>query len=295
MSLPTTGAGPSALGEASKLLDGVSDLQAVYSVRKLLTAYAGECLRIRRASDDGESDFGFDGAGDLDVASIATFLAATTGSIVTWYDQSGNTNDAVQATDAEQPPYVASGINSLPTVQIEFNADKWLDLPDAVLASLAACTFFAVADVTGNAESGEHCLLGMWDDGNNERQFQYRLRGNASGHVTIHYGGTVGNVFAESSNNYTFTDPHVYVGKASNGAALQMYVDGTEVSGYSDQDNAVTLIAAFTLAPAIGRRASSVGTNQAECQIPEMIIVGAALSDGDRNAIEADQASYFGI
>ncbi len=84
--------------------------------RVLRTAWLEQPLiRLRRASDDAESDFGADENGLLDVASIATFLTATTGAGTAWKDQSGNDNHGTQATGASQPAYVASGINSLPS------------------------------------------------------------------------------------------------------------------------------------------------------------------------------------
>jgi hypothetical protein len=80
----------------------VTPLTAFHSFYKLRTAYAGSAFRVRRASDNTETDIGFFG-GVIDVASLQDFCGASNGFVVTWYDQSGNGNDVTQATAAAQP------------------------------------------------------------------------------------------------------------------------------------------------------------------------------------------------
>ncbi len=77
-----------------KLLDTYTGAAAAYSVRLLDKDYSGSCMRIRRDSDDSETDIGFDSSGDLDTSAIATHCGSANGYVVTWYDQSGNTNNA---------------------------------------------------------------------------------------------------------------------------------------------------------------------------------------------------------
>jgi hypothetical protein len=102
----TTNAAPS--GPDPLFLNTHGGAEVAYSVRKLDTNYAGSCIRIRRASDDAEQDIGFSGD-NLDTAAAESFCSATDGFIVKWYDQSGNANDAVNATAASQPRIVSSG------------------------------------------------------------------------------------------------------------------------------------------------------------------------------------------
>jgi hypothetical protein len=93
---------------ASLLLDTYSGAAAAYSLRLLRTAYSGNCIRVRRSSDNAEQDFGFVG-NDLDTASLLTFCGAGNGFVTTWYDQSTNANNATQATAANQAQIVSSG------------------------------------------------------------------------------------------------------------------------------------------------------------------------------------------
>ena len=91
---------------ADKLLDTYSGAAAAYSVRKLDKDYTGSCMRIRRDSDDAETDIGFDSSGDLDTASIASHCGSANGYVTTWYDQAnvgGTANNATQSTAANQP------------------------------------------------------------------------------------------------------------------------------------------------------------------------------------------------
>ncbi len=86
-----------------KLLDTYTGAAAAYSVRLLDKDYSGSCMRIRRDSDDSETDIGFDSSGDVDTSAISTFAGSANAYCVTWYDQSGNTNNATQSTGGSQP------------------------------------------------------------------------------------------------------------------------------------------------------------------------------------------------
>jgi hypothetical protein len=95
---------------ASLLLDTYSGAAAAYSLRKLRTAYSGSAIRVRRSSDNTESDIGFTSSGDLDESALLSFVGSGSGFVRTWYDQSGNARNAVQTTVANQPPVVVSGV-----------------------------------------------------------------------------------------------------------------------------------------------------------------------------------------
>ena len=85
-------------------LDTYTGAEAAFSVRLLRTAYTGDCLRVRRSSDNTEQDIGFDSNGDLDTSALVTFVGSgNNGFVKTWYDQSGNGYDATQTTAGKQP------------------------------------------------------------------------------------------------------------------------------------------------------------------------------------------------
>jgi hypothetical protein len=93
---------------ASYLLDTMTNAVRAYSTRKLRAAYAGSAIRVRRSSDNAEQDIGFSGE-NLDTSALTTFVGAGNGFVVTMYDQSGNSDNATNATAAGQPTIVLSG------------------------------------------------------------------------------------------------------------------------------------------------------------------------------------------
>ncbi|NQY44050.1 MAG: hypothetical protein HRT87_11990 [Legionellales bacterium] len=94
--------------QAEGLLDKFSGASVGYSLDKINSKYKGSAIRVRRSSDGSETDIGF--VGDtLDIASLESFASGTDAFVTTWYDQSGNTNNATQTTNANQPQIVSNG------------------------------------------------------------------------------------------------------------------------------------------------------------------------------------------
>jgi len=56
------------------LLDTYSGAAAAYSLRKLRTVYAGSAIRVRRSSDNTETDIGFNSSNGLDTTSLLSFI-----------------------------------------------------------------------------------------------------------------------------------------------------------------------------------------------------------------------------
>ena len=96
------------------------------------TAYSGSAIRVRRSSDNTESDIGFDGNGNLDTATLKTFVGANNGFVTKWYDQSGNARDAAQTTAANQPRIINAGLidrqNTKPSIVFDGSNDN-MSLP----------------------------------------------------------------------------------------------------------------------------------------------------------------------
>jgi hypothetical protein len=123
-----------AAGGTTLFLDetGLGSSAAAWSVtRKLRSAYAGSCIRVRRSSDSTEQDIGFS-SDALDSSALTTFCSGTDGFIVTVYDQSGGANNLTQATASLQPKIVTSGTiitgaNSKPCARFDGSDDKLAD------------------------------------------------------------------------------------------------------------------------------------------------------------------------
>jgi autotransporter-associated beta strand protein len=81
-----------------------------YSLRRLSYAYTGPAIRVRKSSNNAEQDIGFLPNGDLDVASLTTFVGIDSGYVSRWFDQSGNNRHAKQLVWIKQPRIVNAGI-----------------------------------------------------------------------------------------------------------------------------------------------------------------------------------------
>ena len=102
------------------LMDSYSGAAVAYSLRKVYSTYEGSAINVRRSSDNATQDIGFDGY-VLDEAALLSFVGASDGYVTTWYDQSGNGNDATQSTASNQPQIVSSGST------ITFNGKSGVD------------------------------------------------------------------------------------------------------------------------------------------------------------------------
>jgi len=91
------------------LLDQFPDAAAAYSLRKLRKAYTGAAVRVRESGGNTEADIGFLADGTLDTTALLAHCGANNGFVSVCYDQSGNGNDAIQATSTNQPKIVSSG------------------------------------------------------------------------------------------------------------------------------------------------------------------------------------------
>ena len=83
-------------------LDTYPGATAAYSLRQLSASYSGPLIRIRRDGDNAEIDVKAS-SGVVDSAAIAAHCGSFDGSVVTIYDQSGNSRDATAINTAYQP------------------------------------------------------------------------------------------------------------------------------------------------------------------------------------------------
>ena len=143
------------VASASYLLDDYGSATVAYSLRKLSSS-STNAIRVRRSSDNTEQDIGFVGE-DLDTTALTTFTGAGEGYITKWYDQSGNSNDAIQATTSAQPLIVSGGtvesVNSKSAINFNGTSD-YFDLTSAIATSTTtAWSWVAERSTTGIKQS----------------------------------------------------------------------------------------------------------------------------------------------
>lgn len=142
------------------LLDTYGGASVAYSLRKLSSTYLGNCIRVRRSSDNTEQDFGFI-TNVLDTASLLTFCGAGNGFVTTWYDQSGNGINTTQGTASAQPQIVSSGNiqtqNSKNVIKFDGSNDSLFTT--SLTPAINNCSLFMVQRVI--TQSGEDLPFGF--------------------------------------------------------------------------------------------------------------------------------------
>ena len=122
---------------------------AYYSLRKFTEAETLNAIRVRRSSDDTEQDIGFDANGDLDSTALLAFVGTggtDNGFVTTFYDQTGNGNDATNSTESEQPLVVSGGtlLTENSKAAIDFDGDDLLQKTSASIDIAEGASLFSV-------------------------------------------------------------------------------------------------------------------------------------------------------
>lgn len=153
---------------ANLLLDLYPGAVLALSLRRLRTAYAGACIRVRNSLGN-ELDIGFVG-NYVDVATWTTFLNGNPGTIVGWYDQSLIGNNASQPVLTSQPTCVLSdaGLNGRPSMALATN--DFMSFP-TLFSPQTDFTAFIVDDkssvlspILGDSTAGSYSLISHWYD-----------------------------------------------------------------------------------------------------------------------------------
>lgn len=273
------------IGRGALLLDGIT-ANAAFGVRKLRTAYVGNCIRLRRSSDNAELDFGFVG-NVLDTAAISSWLGANTGFVVTWYDQSGNGNNATQATITKQPSYVASSFGSKPCL-------RWDGVDDALSAGSSPnqANAFTVAAVASTVLNTAYPMIVCYGDASTEG---WNLGWDSASAYKAYLilktsTGVWGDHFAKFGAGPSSGQGYRILGWRSSGTSA-IRVNGSEVQD-SGQATAMQYGAAPTFV--IGNR-KSAGNETQDRDIAELIYMATAATGSEMSAIDSSQSSYFGV
>lgn len=156
------------------LLDNNPNSQLAISFRRLSSSYNGNCVRVRRSSDNTEQNIGFSG-GYIDTAALSAFCGAGNGYITIWYDQSGNGKNSVQATTSLQPQIVTSGVINTYNGKVYGAYDGTTFLQTS--SNVTSLNFYSVHRY--NATSGNGVPIGFGVSGNNANTYAFGILDNA--------------------------------------------------------------------------------------------------------------------
>lgn len=261
-------------------LDAVTGAAAAYGLRLLRTAYAGPAIRVRRSSDNAESDIGFTAAGDLDTVALLAFTGAGSGFVTVWYDQSGNARNAVQATAANQPRIVNAGVvdtmGGRPTLRFD-GANDVLTNASALIAGNTSYTFDVVYSSPQSAT-----VVPFFTGTPNTGQ------GTGSGYnvSSNRYNAFIWASAESQSNPLAANTPIIQTARREAGVSLAGFVNGT--AGSVSATPAANFAAGLSIGAAINQFYLSG-------PISEVVAFTSALSTTDRELLERSQAAYFGI
>jgi len=136
--------------------------------RRMVRTYTGPLIRIRRNSDNAETDI-YQRAGTLDTAAMRAFVGAGDADCTVVYDQSGNGFHLAETVAASQPPCYDNGVlnrKGFPIVQVGTPFERLR----VNTGSTADNGFYALATYinAASADNNGRCLVsgyGAGDEG----------------------------------------------------------------------------------------------------------------------------------
>ncbi len=266
---------------------------AAYSVRKLSSSYNGPAMEVRRSSDNAQADVYFYGGSCVaaqsqvkitakgtssytvgDIVTFSTFYSGTNVYVRTWYDQSGNAQNASQTTSSNQPQIVSSGTlitqKGRPFITFKglHTAIRLLVSPSASLADGSLFGVYKV-DVPSNT-------LGLADNGT----YSYNVN-------TYNTTGKLG------VTRYTFSDNASTISNA--GTSTPGLVAWSIKSGNNIEIDTPTTSATVSVSFNLGiAQIYGNSSTSSQLEIAEIFIVNYATS-AQRKIIFNNQKGFFGL
>jgi len=266
------------------LLSEYGGAAAAYSLR-ILSASTTNVVKVRRSGDDAELDFT---ANEVSGGTLEAWVVAGGGTkdgfVTTWYDQSGNGNNATQATAANQPKIVSSGtlVEENSKAVIDFDgADDLLTITagSSILPSTGDLSSFSVFSGDTSTIGYIYSNATSSDDrhGIGLQFFSGALRINGA----IRVGGTW-NIYEEQLIS---ADQQYLLSAFKSG--VDFYVDGIKSTGGTNG-----VFAAPNITFNIGANTNSASTLNGKLQ--EIIFFDSDQST-NRTGIEANINDYYNI
>jgi hypothetical protein len=284
MILSTHGVIASQIASASFILDLYPNAAVAYSLRKLRTLYTGNAIRVRRSSDNAEQDIAFTALGNLDTNSLTSFCSGTNGFVTTWYDQSGNANNATQTNALLQPQIVSSGsvltINSKPSIKFDGSNDRLTNISGAITTT--SSSIFSVIQPSVLNSVNDNVIVSQYNTSTGRFIFAFNLT-SGNYRLRIFEGSGMGNIYGTTniSINTTYLTEMI-----NNNKSVTGYLNGgSEMSGtFSTQPpNVSNNIAAYD------------GTGGFLNGYESEVIIYNSNQSSNRTGIESNINTYYGI
>lgn len=244
-----------------------------YSLRLLKSSYSGNAIKVRRSSDNTESDIGFTNTGVLNEAALLSFVGNGDGYVTTWYDQSGNGRNLANTTVSAQPQIVTSGVvykqNNRPAIF-------------SILGSQYRLFVTPSSPIVSNYMS----LVGQ--SGTSNGQYSaFMQQAGPSAYLRLNPSNNF-EVFASGTNTITTTTPQTSSNLVIYSALMQsgtLFANGSLI-GTTSGGTSIGSTAPMYVFNAPG------GTFPLNGSISELILFPSTV---DRTILELNQGSYYGI
>jgi hypothetical protein len=236
------------ISNTNKILDRVSSttrssMFGIYQTRLVSSSYTGAIFRIRRSTDNVESDVYSDDSKNYTISdqitTLVSWLSGATAYITTWYDQSTNTNNATQTNTSLQPILnVANGF-------IDTRTNRYMNLPNGVFPTVNSEYTVTIKHGTTDTTSNAYYLACGPNGTNDSNIFSRNLTTyqNIWGSNDISFGTySNGNVFTvkyDQSNRRQFVNKIVQTPSASsshNQTNTNNTIGGTNSGNYANTD-----------------------------------------------------------
>jgi len=253
-----------------------SIVHAYEPARRVLTSYTGNLVRLRRASDNAEANFGYLANGNLDVAAIAAWAGGAS-YVVTVYDQAPAGDDVTMAIAGWQPLFVASIQNGRAGMRHDGTDDHLRGAFTTGGALSQPFNVFAVGKLDASVvnDNSDRVLIDS-DDSTNRMSLQ-KWGGATPDSWVIYAGGS--RVGGAADSNW-----HIW-SVLFNGLTGGFWIDAaSQNSGNAGAHNAdgITIGASITTSKWYG-------------DIAAAIIVDPSLSDAQRIAMQNAMNAYWGV
>jgi hypothetical protein len=264
------------------LLDDYSGAAAAYSLRLLRSAYTGDAIKVRRASDNTEQDIGFVN-NELDVATLESFCSGTNGFVTTWYDQSGNGRDATQTTAANQPQIVSSGSviikNSKPAVKFDGSNDDLIN--STAIVSMTNMTLIGVVSSENTSQDSTFVKIVSAANG----LFVQGFGGNGTADVFGSRSRGASSMNKGKSN--TGTNQLLSFEFGEIGVTNNLYINSTEATENIGARSAITITDFCTIG-------SRNGSNWSNVKLQEIVVYPSDQSS-NRSGIQDNINDFYSI
>jgi hypothetical protein len=198
-----------------------NSVDAAYGLRRLFLAYTGPQVRVRRSTDNTETDISFGSDGTIQDFDLTTWLGGGTAYVRTWYDQSGGAKHLTQTTTTLQPQLQFDDSK----YKIYFDGSNVLEHPNDAIFNSVEHTIVARTKSTGTMgdwmtyvskfSSATDRFFGLWYESNHNRLLYQR------------YGTTNANLTYEGLPGGHLDVTRTVVARTNSSSTMSFYVDGT--------------------------------------------------------------------